>query len=320
MLDKFIFLFLLVSIIACNGGGGGGRGSSDGNGEGIGESEEEESLTNLIHFGVWTACEDIDKNEDNINDSSVLHVLAIDASALGYFRTIYSDTSCVVGNEQYKFNSISSYTRSEDTYTLFLKSETYQSLSEIDVLWNNLNSWCELTNWQLNVPQNILGKTCEGEFSEAGDVSYSFIARSEDVLMVDGLLYDIAISGDLTPRGETLQNGTYAFSDGEYTAIMGVFNNGNYTVYYYNILSREYTIESGTYSSSNNVVTFTVSSSNPVGCATGRTSRRFSNGSLALTLELAESDVILYAMKVTYTEAQFRNEFLGGGFTVGCVL
>jgi len=307
MLDKFIFLFLLVSIIACNGGGGG-------------SSNKQALSTNSNHLGVWTVCEDIDNDDDTVNDSSILHVLAIDTSAIGYYRTIYSSTFCNSGSEQYKFTSISSYIRSGNSYTMTLKSETYVSLSAIDVSWNNLNSWCELTNWQLNVPQNILGKTCEGEYSQAGDVSHSTATRNGDILISDELSYNLAISGDLTPRGETLQNGTYAYSDGEKTAIMGAFNNGNYTVYYYDIENREYTTETGTYSSSNNVVTFTASSSNPIGCATGGASRRFSNGSLALTLELAESDLILYAMKVTYTESQFRNEFLGAGFSVGCVL
>jgi len=44
--------------------------------------------------------------------------------------------------------------------TMTIDTNTYTSLSASDVTWNNNNSWCGETDWVLNTPQSIAGKTC----------------------------------------------------------------------------------------------------------------------------------------------------------------
>jgi hypothetical protein len=170
----------------------------------------------------------------------------------------------------------------------------------------------------LNVPQNTLGRTCQGETSNSGDVETYTLARSGNNLTIGELTYELAIGIDFTPAGLTLPNGSFAYSDGANVAIFGTFSAGSYSVYRYDLVSRVYNIESGTYTSSNNVVNFTVTSSTPGGCFSGSASRRFTTGSLGITMEFTESDLILFAQKVSYSESNFRSAFLGGGFSSGC--
>ena len=41
-----------------------------------------------------------------------------------------------------------------------ISDSTYTSLSSDNVSWCNTNSYCGLTNLELNTPQSIAGKTC----------------------------------------------------------------------------------------------------------------------------------------------------------------
>lgn len=295
-------LLTLLLAAACNGGGGGGGSSSSG----------------TSHLGIWAVCENYDGDGDNTNDSSILSVLTIAEDSAALTRTNYVDVSCQAGDEDYRYNSTASYTRSGDAYTSILKSDTYVPLSSGDVSWSNANSWCGLTNWVINVPQSTLGRSCDGVILNAGDVETYAIVRNGNTLLTGDTTYELAIGTDFTPAGLTLPNGTYAYSDGVSFAALAIVNSGSYSLYRYNLDSNVYHVETGTYTSSNNVANFNVTGSSPVGCNTGSASRRFTTGSLGLTMEFVESNLILFAQKTTFTETQFRNTFLGGGFSSGC--
>ena len=85
----------------------------------------------------------------------------------------HSDSSCA--NDSYSFDATYSSlsigdAMTFDTYgssggsghrfTMTIDNNTYTSLSASDVTWNNNNSWCGETDWVLNTPQSIAGKTC----------------------------------------------------------------------------------------------------------------------------------------------------------------
>jgi len=85
----------------------------------------------------------------------------------------HSDSSCA--NDEYSYDSTySSLSIGDaltfDTYgssggsghklTMTIDTNTYTPLSASDVTWNNSNSWCGETDWVLNTPQSIAGKTC----------------------------------------------------------------------------------------------------------------------------------------------------------------
>ena len=85
----------------------------------------------------------------------------------------HSDSSCA--NDSYSFDATYSSlsigdAMTFDTYgssggsgheiTMTIDNNTFTSLSASDVTWNNSNSWCGETDWVLNTPQSIAGKTC----------------------------------------------------------------------------------------------------------------------------------------------------------------
>ena len=81
----------------------------------------------------------------------------------------YSDSSCTnkVGKNIFLSESLSignnitlDNGETVHKFTTNLSDSTYTSLSSDDVSWCNTNSYCGLTNWELNTPQSIAGKTC----------------------------------------------------------------------------------------------------------------------------------------------------------------
>ena len=81
----------------------------------------------------------------------------------------YSDSSCTnkVGKNIFLSESLSIGNNitldnggTVHKFTTNLSDSTYTSLSSDDVSWCNTNSYCGLTNWELNTPQSIAGKTC----------------------------------------------------------------------------------------------------------------------------------------------------------------
>jgi hypothetical protein len=296
-------LSFLIFLVACNGGGGGGSSSQ---------------VSLISHQGIWSNCEDYDGNSDSVDDSSILSVLAIGEDSAALTQTNYTDVGCNAGDEDYRYSNTASYTRSGNVYTTILKSDTYVSLSAADVTYSNNNSWCGISNWVINVPRSTMGLDCDGEIANEGDIDTYAISGGGSQITIDSTTYDLAIGTDFTPAGLTLPNGTFGYSDGVSFAALSVINGGNYTLYRYDLASKTYNVESGTYTSSNNVAQFNVTSSTPVGCYSGSADRRFTSGLLGVTMEFEESDLVIFAQKVSYSESNFRSAFLGGGFSLGC--
>jgi hypothetical protein len=295
-------LLTLFLVVACKGGGGGNSSSP----------------ALVSHLGIWSDCEDYDGNDDSVNDSSLLSVVTLAEDSVALTQTNFGSTGCLSGQEEYRYSNTASYTRNANTYTTILKSDTYVSLSSGDVLWNNNNAWCGYSDWVINVPKNTLGRSCDGEVANSGDVDTYTVIRNGNTLSVGETTYELAIGTDFTPAGLTLPNGTFAYSDGVSFAALAVINSGSYSLYRYDLVSKVYNVETGTVTSSNNVANFTIIGSTPAGCNTGSASRRFTTGSLGVTMEFNEDNLIIFAQKITSTESNFRTAFLGGGFNLGC--
>ena len=314
----FIALALGLLLTACKGGGGGGGSApNDPKIEDGGQIDDTPS-TLQAHKGIWYACYDLDLDSDNVDDMSVQKLFTVGDNSLSTETTYFFVPGCSSGDEEYQITETSTYTRNENSYSLVLREKTYISLTDGDVTYNNNNSYCGLTNWAKDVPQSILGLDCGGTTSDYGDTGSLALNREDDTLTAGDDFYILAVGTDLTPNGQTIPNGSFSYSDGESVAIYAIFNNGSYSVYWYDLVSKVYNYEVGSYTSSNNVVNFTVITSTPLGCISGSKSRRFSSGAMALTMEIEESDNVIYGLKVSYTESQFRDAFLGGGFTTGC--
>ena len=86
---------------------------------------------------------------------------------------VYSDSSCTTEKSTWvdtysslsigdamTFETYGSSGGSGHEFTMTIDTNTYTSLSASDVTWNNNNSWCGETDWVLNTPQSIAGKTC----------------------------------------------------------------------------------------------------------------------------------------------------------------
>ena len=87
----------------------------------------------------------------------------------------HSDSSCATDNYSWDttYRSLSigeaqtfpTYGSSGGTghkFTMTVDTNTYTPLSASNVTWSNDNSWCGESDWVLNTPQSIAGKTCGG--------------------------------------------------------------------------------------------------------------------------------------------------------------
>ena len=58
------------------------------------------------------------------------------------------------------YSSYGSSGGSGHDFTLTLSDTTYTPQTSGNVSWNNTNSYCGLTGWELNTAQDVAGKTC----------------------------------------------------------------------------------------------------------------------------------------------------------------
>ena len=88
----------------------------------------------------------------------------------------YSDSSCDTGynkweniygslsiGEEQTYPSYGSSGGSGHDFTWTLSDTTYTPQTSDKVSWNNTNSYCGLTDWELNTPLSVAGKTCNSE-------------------------------------------------------------------------------------------------------------------------------------------------------------
>jgi hypothetical protein len=303
---RLYILIFLLALASCNGGGGGGGSSS-------------EETSTITSYGIWESCENYDANDDSTNDSSLKRVLIIGDDNMTLLRTNHNAINCQPGTQGYRFVNTFSYTQSGSAYSTTLLSESYVPLSDADLAYDNSASWCGINNWVKNQVRDIIGLTCGGETTTAGGYEVINMNRSGNNLNVGVITYTLTADVDLSPAGQTITNGNYIYSDGFSLAIYASFSNGTYDVYRYDLQAITYSREQGTYTSSNNQVTFVATSSLPVGCYVGSATRRFAQGIGGIVMEFEAENIVLIAPKVSDSEALFRSSYLGGTFSVGCI-
>lgn len=300
---KNLGLVLLgVLLTACKGGGGGGGGSS---------------APDVISYGVYQICE-----YDSNSDMSSRSLIYINETLLSEVITYYNGANCQSGNEAFDERYVYSYSNTGSAYRLAVEAYTSSSLSAPDVTYNNTNSYCGFSNWVLNVPKNALGRDCLGTTINQGDYIDVTAVKTGSSLAVTSqsgtTTYALTGAWDFTNQGQTVANGNWVFYDGSQGAYLTT-NSGNYSITYYDPATLRYFTENGTYTSANNVMTSTVVSYVPdCGTDEGSTdSKSFSQTSFSLAIkDVGALDILLE--KVPYTNVQFRDSFLGAGYSAGC--
>ena len=125
------------------------------------------TTTNTEIEGTWkTACY-------SSGDYYYIRTVAVTGTTFVEKTELHSDSSCANDNATFEvtfgslsigdaqtFDSYGSSGGSGHKLTMTIDTNTYTSLSASDVTWNNSNSWCGETDWVLNTPQSIAGKTC----------------------------------------------------------------------------------------------------------------------------------------------------------------
>ena len=136
------------------------------------KSSDESSSTTEIE-GTWqTSC----------NSSGTIYKLqklTVTGTNFTHTNEYHSDSSCATDYVLW-VNSWGSLSIGEERsggsghqFTLTLSDITFTSQTSDDVTWNNNNSWCGLTGWEINTPVSVQGKTCGSETQFAtGKVVY----------------------------------------------------------------------------------------------------------------------------------------------------
>lgn len=303
-MKKLSWIFLCLVLVSCKGGGGGGASS--------------EALEDSTHYGVYQACKNFPG--ENVSRRTIIYT---NETLLSEVNTYYSNYDCQEGNQNWDLRYIYSYTRTGNNYRLYVEGMTITSLSSVDLNYNNSNTFCGYNNWVLSVPKNVLGKNCDGDIVNQGDYMDVTAVKSGSTLAVtiDSQTTNFTMTGawDFSTHGQTVANGNYAFFNGTIAAYLVIANN-TYAIAYFDPATKRYFIEDGTFSSANNVATLTVGSYSP-DCGTDEGSqviRKFAQTSFSLAIEgMDETKSVLFE-KVPFNVVQFRDAFLGTGYTAGC--
>ena len=137
------------------------------------KSSDESSSTTEIE-GTWqTSC---------YNSSGTIYKLqkfTVTGTNVTYTNEYHSDSSCATDYVLW-VNSWGSLSIGEERsggsghqFTLTLSDITFTSQTSDAVTWENNNSWCGLTGWEINTPVSVQGKTCGSETQFAtGKVVY----------------------------------------------------------------------------------------------------------------------------------------------------
>ena len=104
----------------------------------------------------------------NITDTFEYHTDS--RCATDYSVWTYTWSSLSIGDEV-TYSSYGSSGGSGHDFTVTLSDTTYTPQTSDKVSWNNTNSWCGLTGWELNTPQSVAGKTCESDTQWATGLS-----------------------------------------------------------------------------------------------------------------------------------------------------
>ena len=124
------------------------------------KSSDESSSTTEIE-GTWqTSC------YNTSGTTYKLQKLTVTGTNFTHTNEFHSDSSCATDYVLW-VNSWGSLSIGEERsggsghqFTLTLSDITFTSQTSDDVTWNNNNSWCGLTGWEINTAQSVAGKTC----------------------------------------------------------------------------------------------------------------------------------------------------------------
>jgi hypothetical protein len=303
MKNLIILPILLLLIAACNGGGGGG-------------SSNKESIAIGIE-GIWESC--VNSSSSSISEKNVY---LITDKVIQQVTTTFDGHGCVQGTEGYNYRYIMSYSISGSNVEVTIESVSSTSLTSYDVTYNNSNSYCGFNNWVINVPKNISGKDCGGTTSSVGATdTYSFTKTSNSLDFEKGdikIHTSLSSAFDFSQRGQILSDGNYVYFDGE-TGIYMTLDAGVYSVFYFDMNTLRIFGEGGTYTSANNLITFTVGEYLPTNCGTNvgeSFNIPFSKTSFSLALKYPNISIL--GEKVSMSMSEFSSAYLGQTFSLGC--
>ena len=140
------------------------------------KKSDDSSSSNTEIEGTWVESCHADGSYYRIN------YLTVSGSNFVETNDWYSDSSCTnkIGKYITSYESLSignpitwNSGGTGHKFTTNLSDITYISLTSDDVSWCNTNSYCGLTNWELNTTQSIAGKNCgSGTFWSKGITTY----------------------------------------------------------------------------------------------------------------------------------------------------
>lgn len=304
----FILLFFLIGTFSCNSN--------------LGESTQvstSSTVTTLApHIGQWRACIDYDSDGDNTVDKSKLEILNFSSSALIQTTTYFDMLTCQISYQTHRIDSLFKYTKSGNTISLNLREYSFTPLSVAKTTSSNSIVWCSLNSWALNSPLSVLGQNCGGVTKIYNQATSTTLSVSGNNLTYNNYNYALESKPEFNESGLSVPDGTYIYVEGDDIAKMLVLQNKSYTFYHYDLSTKFYMIENGSYTSSNNVISFNITSTNPIYCSSGASQRKFRIGEDSLMINFFDLDFFFTGLKVNFNEQQFRTHYLGGGFAIGC--
>ena len=296
---KLLSIAILVLLVACN------------------KKEEKETLTapSAADYGVYTRCD----SEDGISIKTI--VSFHQASLVGSF-TVYAGAKCNPGYILFNEKDIFSYTKSGTDYVLSAEAVAMTALSTAASDGFNTKHFCGYSNWFSDIPKNVLGQNCEGTTVSLGETQNVSIFKSgSSLVMKEGnqkTSYSKVHTINFANRGLALTNGSYAYYDGS-RAVFLTLASPNFSMRLYDETTHRFYIKSGTYTSANNVGSFSAVSNTPT-CGTDVgviVDRKFFQSGTTLALEGLEGTDWLFE-KTTLSDTQFEDAFLTGTYVQQC--
>lgn len=310
-LKTLVMIIALSIMCGCKGGGGKGGGSSD-------NLEPENYKVKEEHLGLWARC-----FNDTDDGSSMLYIYSLSSNSLSSGYVYYSGLNCQTADIAYEEKFVNEVTRFGEKHLTSLEGASSRSMSASDVTYNNNNSYCGFTNWSLMVPKNILSRNCMGETNSAGDMGEFYLSKDGNSLIVKGENDPLELHPIHRPNfnhaGMPISNGSYAvlYDDISY---LYVFNNGNYTIHAHNVKNTIYYQQAGTYTTSGNTVTFTMSSETPdCGTPNGESFTLYYSPNSVSTIFKNNKDDVMIAESITWTGTEFVDAYAGSSVNPGCL-
>lgn len=311
-MKSFLALSFLLALVSCKGGGDSKSTIA------AGTVIEDASSVKAEHIGLWAKCEN-----DSSEGISMLRVYNFSSKSLIASFVYYSGLDCQSSTLEYEERFVSEVTRTEDLYTTYVVGASSRSMSSADVGYNNTNSYCGFTDWQINVPKPVLDRDCAGSITKPGAGSSFALSKNGDnlVLSVEGRS-PITVSPYHTPTfghsGTAILNGEYVTYRGGKAIVYSFLDNWFGTYEIDSRSGKEYYV-AGTYTISGDQITFTVNEeSAPCGNLGNVYSMQYSTKDLAIVLKYGESDLAV-AESFDWSPDDFSNAFTVPSSGFGCL-